>query len=51
MISLEQAKKFYPKGQCPNDQELMRILAMSYAVAEREWEEMKNEEYENDHRQ
>ena len=40
MISLEQARRYYPPERCPSDSELWRILATMYALANREWDLM-----------
>ncbi len=43
MITLEQARKFYPKDQCPPDDVILRVLASSYRLAEMEWDIMMDE--------
>lgn len=40
MISLEQARKFYPPDKVPDDKTLQQILAAFYGIATREWDEM-----------
>lgn len=44
MITLKQARKLYEPHDCPNDKELKQILATFYGIANREWEEITNEE-------
>lgn len=38
MITVEQARQFYPPDRRPSDQELRKLLAVMYSIASREWE-------------
>ena len=43
MITVEQARRFFPQNKCPSDKDIERMLATAYAIAEREWTEMTEE--------
>lgn len=43
MITLEEARKCYPKGEAPPDDVLRKILVSFYRIAEMEWNEMMEE--------
>jgi hypothetical protein len=49
MITVEEAKKYFPKDQVPTDDEIRQALVSMYGVANREYELMVEEQLkEND---
>lgn len=38
MITVEQARKYFPPDECPSDKDLERTLMYMYRLANREWE-------------